>query len=249
LRKIRSDDISYKKIDELYVAPIEYAEIETTLKENRIVFITGAKEYGKTYTAIKLLWEFFKNGYEPKYMLERSEKDESIDKLLRLTGELRHRVIYLEDPVGKTDYIPNEKFENNIRRVIDVLDQEEVHIIITMREEIYKKFQPTGKGDILKLVKQLNIQQQSYDYDKRKKMLVRWAEAMECQWFKDENVKSALIERLENETILPTPLNIKDFVMATGKAHIITNKQELFDIMNSYARGQSLNLCTSWQLH
>lgn len=60
LEKISSYDFWYQRIDDLYVAPLEYDEIKDALDKSRIVFITGTKEYGKTYTAIKLLWEYYR---------------------------------------------------------------------------------------------------------------------------------------------------------------------------------------------
>jgi hypothetical protein len=53
----------------VYVPPIEYDEINATLKTERIVFITGTKEYGKTFTAVRLLYEYFKeDGYHPRWV-------------------------------------------------------------------------------------------------------------------------------------------------------------------------------------
>jgi len=51
-------------IDELYVQPNEYAPITSILKKERLLFISGTPEFGETYTAVKLLWEWYKNGYE-----------------------------------------------------------------------------------------------------------------------------------------------------------------------------------------
>jgi hypothetical protein len=45
----------YGRIDEVYVPPLEYEDMARTLKEKRIVFITGTQEYGKTYTAVRLM--------------------------------------------------------------------------------------------------------------------------------------------------------------------------------------------------
>jgi hypothetical protein len=56
---------SYDRIDRLYVPPKEYDDIKKLLFEKQIVFITGTAEYGKTYTAVRLLWEYFMKGYEP----------------------------------------------------------------------------------------------------------------------------------------------------------------------------------------
>jgi len=50
----------YQRFDDVYVPPIEYDDIEKTLKEQRCVFIIGTAEYGKTFTAIKLMWDFHK---------------------------------------------------------------------------------------------------------------------------------------------------------------------------------------------
>lgn len=67
LREI-GGDLRYWRIDEIYVEPLEYEEIKETLKRDRIVFITGTAEYGKTYTAIRLLWEYYCNGYKPVWV-------------------------------------------------------------------------------------------------------------------------------------------------------------------------------------
>lgn len=55
----KSESLLYDRFEEVYVPPIEYPEIEKTLKEYRCVFITGTAEYGKTYTSINLLWEYY----------------------------------------------------------------------------------------------------------------------------------------------------------------------------------------------
>jgi hypothetical protein len=49
----------YENIDKLFVPPNNYADVKNALQEDKVVFITGTKEYGKTYTAIRLLWEYF----------------------------------------------------------------------------------------------------------------------------------------------------------------------------------------------
>jgi hypothetical protein len=53
LYKVGLESELYKWINELYIPPLEYEEIKDVLKEKRIVFITGEREYGKTYTALR----------------------------------------------------------------------------------------------------------------------------------------------------------------------------------------------------
>jgi hypothetical protein len=173
----------YDKFEDVYVLPIEYNEIEERLKESRCVFITGTAEYGKTYTAIKLLWEYYKSGYKPKYIEEGSSKEATdiIKKLINLDKKsLENSIIYFEDPVGKTKYEPNKEFEEYIGSIISGLDRLDMYLIVTMREEIYKEFDPIEKKRIGEYVNKLNIGKRSYNYEKRKEMLLRWASLVEC---------------------------------------------------------------------
>jgi hypothetical protein len=62
VREIGSESIWLRELEDLYIAPKEYQEVEKTLEVQHIVFTTGSKEYWKTYTAIKLLWEYYRRG-------------------------------------------------------------------------------------------------------------------------------------------------------------------------------------------
>jgi hypothetical protein len=83
--------------------------MEKALKENRCIFIIGSPEYGKTHTAIKLLWEFYKNSNcKPRYIEAGSRDDDDIinkrediiTKLVNQDKSLENNVIYIEDPLG-----------------------------------------------------------------------------------------------------------------------------------------------------
>jgi hypothetical protein len=50
---------SYIDIDHLWVAPREYDELRKILEKDSMVVITDPPEYGKTYTAIRILWEYY----------------------------------------------------------------------------------------------------------------------------------------------------------------------------------------------
>src|SRR5262249_15375988 len=92
LRKIGLEEgsIWYQRIDDVYVTPIEYDEIKDALEKDRIIFITGPREYGKTYTAIRLLWEYYNKGYEPKYIQTREEEKGKVrERLAVIEVELR----------------------------------------------------------------------------------------------------------------------------------------------------------------
>jgi hypothetical protein len=61
-------------------------------------------------------------------------------------------------------------------------------------------------------------------------MLLSWAAAWKCKWLELDELKDKVIEAIKQETKLPTPLNIKDFIIATVD---VTNKQELLNILNA----------------
>jgi len=213
----------YGRIDEVYVPPSEYEDIERTLKERRIVFITGTQEYGKTYTAVRLMWEYYNNGYEPKWIEggEQEDRREVRRKLENMSTELKPgRIIYFEDPFGKTKYEKREDLERGIGTTIDAVRQvEDVYVIITSREEVFKEFKEEKiPAELEKFEEKLNIKRASYDYERRKRILLNWAEAESCKWLGINKLKESVLKAIEDKKILPTPLSIKDFAMASAKA-------------------------------
>lgn len=167
----------YGKIDEVYVPPVEYVNIKKTLKEKRIVFITGTQESGKTYTAVRLMWEYFNQKYEPKWVKggEKTERIEVRKRLEDIEKELRsNSIIYFEDPFGKTKYEKRESLEREIGTIMDSVKQvEDTYVILTSREEVFKEFEKEklSKNDIREFEQNLNLKKPSYDYERRKKIL------------------------------------------------------------------------------
>ena len=220
---------NYRRIDDLFVPPVEYDAICNALKANQIVFITGPAEYGKTYTAIRLLWEYFNNGYEPVYLPWVEENDNVAKKLITIEDALEpYHVYYYEDPFGKIKYKRNPELERSISSIIDIVrNSDDAYVIITSREEIFKEFQGRNIG-IKKFEQKLNIKTPSYDYEKRKEMLLKRAVDMNSVWLDNEDVRNTVLKSMEDETMLPTPLNIRNFVNAVKRE---TDKQIILHIM------------------
>ena len=213
----------YGRIDEVYVPPLEYEDIARTLKEKRIVFITGTQEYGKTYSAVRLLWEYYNQGYEPKWIKggELTERIEVRKKLENIRAELKPRhIIYFEDPFGKTRYEKRVGLEREIGTIIDSAKRvEDVYIIVTSREEVFKEFEKEklSAKNLKDFENKLNIKKPSYGYGKRKEILLNWAEEENCKWLGNKKLKELVLESIEDKKILPTPLSIRDFAVATAK--------------------------------
>jgi len=211
----------YERINEVYIQPIEYLKIKRTLEEKRLIFITGTPEFGKTFTAVRLLWEYYNKGYEPKWVVgkEKGERYEVRRKLENIESLVKPRqIIYFEDPFGKVEYEQRENLGREIGTIIDIIEKiDDVYVIITSREELFKNFLKwkTSSKDLEEFECKLNIKSPSYDYKKRKEMLLKWAEVFNCRWLNNERIKSNILNKLNNIRILPTPLNIRHFAQAT----------------------------------
>lgn len=234
----------YNRIDDLYVHPLEYEEIENALTKDRIVFITGTREYGKTYTAVRFLWEYYCKGYEPRW-IKGEEEIERVNvraKLEEIERELRpHHIVYFEDPFGKTKYEGRESLEREIGTIIELIKNiEDVYVIITSREEVFKEFEKESLSTtaLKEFEKKLNIKRPSYDYEKRKEILLKWAEALNCKWLRNNYFKRNILKSIYFEEILPTPLSIRNFAIATTN---ITREDELKEQIKKKSRETEKN--------
>jgi S1-C subfamily serine protease len=221
LRKIGAEEIiKYERINQLYVPPFNYQDIWEALSKDRIVFITGTKEYGKTYTAVKLLWEYYNKGYKPKWIKGKDEEERS-NVRIRLLDELNrelepHSITYFEDPFGKLQYEGQEDLERNIVDVIETLEKtDDAYMIITSRDTIFEQFQSYAKSDLRKFERRLDIKSPSYGYGERKEMLLRHARVKNCKWLDNDDIKYNILNSLKDVRNLPTPLSIEEFVTST----------------------------------
>ena len=216
-------DYSGGLIDEVYIPPDEFDSIKTKLGKEKIVFITGSPGCGKTYTAIKLLWEYCKKGYTPRWIAgaEGQHREAARKTIANIESELNpHYIIYFEDPFGKSEYERRDDLKDRINSIINVIkNYHDVFVIVTSRKDIFEKFEKEcySVDDIKKFEEELNIIKPSYSFEKRKEILNKWAEIKQCDWLKNNYLKSRITNLLRDQTILPTPLNIYNFVEATQR--------------------------------
>jgi hypothetical protein len=193
------------------------------------------------------LWEWYKKDYKPKYVTQRSEElSDIISSLENLDGTLQKHIIYFDDPVGKTKYEPNEKFERYIAAIIPTAKFQDVFIVITMRSDVYKDFKPSDKESLKDHISVLDIGQPSYDQTRRTQMLLKWSSVMKCKWLHDPDLSYSVLKAIENGAVLPTPLNIKEFAFATNEKVEVKSKERLFDIL--YAKSKDIAISYSKQV-
>lgn len=232
----RRSDFSGYAINRVFVPPDEYDEIKNTLMDEKIVFITGIPGYGKTYTAIRLLWEYFENDYTPHWISGKDPKEraEVRDSLANIETVLKEKsIFYLEDPFGKTRYERRDDLKERINYILQSIENiGDSYVVITSRKDIFENFieESYSKKDIEDFEHELNLIYPSYGTDRREKILEQWAIEKGCKWLEIEELRDFIVQSLNKN--LPTPLSIYDFVHATmNKTDIDEIKKEI--ILNS----------------
>lgn len=243
-------DFSGASIDKIFVPPDGYGEIKETLENDKIVFITGPAGYGKTYTTIKLLWKYHKKGYIPRWISGKDEieRRDVRDKLANIETQLEPgHIIYFEDPFGKTKYERRDDLKERVNYILNgvknankdingVENEKKVFVIVTSRKDVFEEFEKENYSveEIRKFERELklDIKQPSYNSDKRKEMLEKWAIEKNCKWLKNEETNYFVFKSVKNAKKLPNPLSIYDFVEATINT---TDLHELKEKISGYS--------------
>lgn len=216
IQKVAHDDERYKRIDELYVQPSEFKEIGDILKSKNIVFIIGDPGIGKTYTAVKILKDYFNNGYEPIWFagLEKEER-ELQSKVLRDFIPTDNQIVYFEDPFGRTIFERRDSLFQIFNPLLDKLSNLNCKIIITSRKEIFEHFSQESllEKEILTLKQELNIRNPSYDASGLIKIFDKLASII-CDWYEDKECRNLVYSAINNGAIA-TPLSIRDLVFVS----------------------------------
>ncbi|RDD30551.1 hypothetical protein CR161_07390 [Prosthecochloris sp. ZM] len=216
IQKVSHDDERYKRIDELYVFPVEYSDIINTLEKKNIVFIVGDPGIGKTYTAVKILKNYFENGYEPIWFagLEKEER-ELQSKVLSDFVPSENQIVYFEDPFGRTAFERRDSLYQVFSPLLDKLSNLNCKIIITSRKEIFEIFSRESllEKDVLQLKKELNIRNPSYD-KKGLCLIFDKLASIICDWYENKQYRKLVYLAINNEKIR-TPLAIRDLVFVS----------------------------------
>lgn len=235
--KSRSD-ASGAFIDTLFVPPVEYDDIINSFQKERIVFLSGPVGYGKTYLAIRLLWQWYETGYTPQWIkggefIERHEGRTFLEEIDALNAS--NQVIYVEDPFGNVEYEKREKLSQEIHKVIDFIHQEQnVFLILTSKKDVFEQFKKDTLSEerINEIEKELNILKPSYDYARRKSILDKWANNKNCNWYKNPKLKKYVLTLLKKDENLPTPLSIHDFVESSTN---INDENDLKNLIRTHS--------------
>ena len=227
----------YLNFESNFVEPINYSKIKSKLFINQILFLIGSPQSGKTFTAVKLMFEYYLRGIKPIWILG-SDLDEVTAKKRRkdcrqvfenISNILKPKtIIYFEDPFGKYSYERNLHIEQNLQIIIEkIREVKDVYIIVTSRENVFRDFEKEKRlnENFQKFIESINLMSPSYDHHKRYEMLCNWASNFGCLWYREQDLLNSIKEKIYKDKLL-TPLCIRQFANATISN---TDKKELFE--------------------
>lgn len=213
-KAIKSTDDKYLYIDKYYVKPKEYDEMCELLDKEHVLLITGDPGIGKTYTAIRILLEYYHQGYHPTwfYGMAKEDRDEQKEHLLNFEPQEKD-VVYLEDPFGRTVFENREELKSLFANWVERFRACNAKLIITSRDEVFKQFEhEVLSGEKLEAFqKELNIRKPSYSLDDLKRIAKLYVKDLTCWANKKEYVKA--IYYGINKGQLISPLMIYNLVM------------------------------------
>ena len=237
----------FANLPALYVKPNEYREILKKLEQEHLVFIVGEPHVGKTYTALHVLWEHYRKGYDIQYL----QHDQLIHLLHLHDGDIKSlllelfkpdtkpRIVYFDDPFGETLERRTDIFAKNLEYIIDFAKSyEQLRLIVTTRLNVFEEVlgSRTLSSSVMDVVKTLRIHT-SYDSSVLLDILRRYIEFYKPLWGAETKITNELNEKLPD--LLVAPHNIEFFVrtseLLTTTEDVIAHVQESKKIVEALA--------------
>jgi hypothetical protein len=218
LEKIAHDDERYARITELFVPPVEYSDILQQLESSKLVFIVGDPGIGKTYTAIRILRDYYDLGYEPIWFtgLERAERMIQ-QKALEDFRPTHRQIVYFEDPFGRTLFERRDVIFQVFGPLRDRLADLDARVIVTSRKEVFEAFsrESLATAELAEFTREMNVVKPSYLPEGLIQILGRLAKD-HCAWYGDDALRSVAFDAIRDGEIT-TPLAIRDLVFSTER--------------------------------
>lgn len=214
-REIEHFDERYIRIRELFVPPHDYDTLQQTLDSKKMAFIVGDPGIGKTYTAARLLREYFDRGYRPIWHagLERTERLNQRHILEHFRPQPK-QIVYFEDPFGRTTFEERGTVEQIFGPLIDHLADIDARVVITSRREVFQSFVNAAHSslDLHAFASDLSVVKPSYSPPALRQILDNIGPV--ALWFSISECYRAVVEEIEQGR-LSTPLAIRHFVYST----------------------------------
>jgi hypothetical protein len=207
----------YLAIDRLFVPPRQYSRIREVLAQRHAVVILGDPHVGKTYTAVRLLWESYRDdGRQPRWI----NSNRLAAALQSPAGSFEARIkelfpagstVYLEDPFGTTVPLDMRDFVDNLKSFFRIVRETDLRVVITSRSHVFNQVIPDVFAEYVVTLTQQLVLEQSYDADDLADLIRRYLDEYRVAWRAEATPD--VVARIAGE--LHAPHNIALFLIAT----------------------------------
>lgn len=209
--------------------PLRFEDMKRDLRENRVIFLVSKSGYGATFTAIKLLWDYFQQGYTPRWLYWCREPTKgrcSLDFAMNFKYQFPPKsVTYYEDPFGK-EFFGRDKIIG-VSDFVNLLSffksnyvkKHNFFVIFSSSEEIFQEIENNHilPQDQTRFASLINIYSIEYDRDQKLQLLQKWGRFFGCNWTNGENFAS-VVAKLDPQVLENiSPLFIRDLAMNSPK--------------------------------
>jgi hypothetical protein len=230
----------YRDLPEVFTPPVSYSEIVRVLQDEHVVFILGDPHMGKTFTALNLLWEAYRDKRRHVDWLRADFLEKTLRRSETSGRQLLERLnegstVYLEDPFGRTTPMDVGRFAQSLRNLVIGVKNRNVQLIITSRTVIFDKVVTADFSRyVITLTKELLLGA-AYPPKLLAHMCMAYFEAYDVLWARDDPTR--LAAQVTEE--LTAPHNVEEFLRATrlesSPTKALEQVQFFRDIVEEYA--------------
>lgn len=216
-----------RNIEKFYVEPDEFEEISRSLDSKNIVLILGDPGIGKTYTAIRLLFDYFKKGYTVRWIssLKREEREIQIAKITECEPS-SNEIFYIEDPFGRTSFENSAEIKEILLPLIYRFKNNRSKLIITSRSEVFEAFskETLDSKALLEYSQEINIRRPSYSIGKLLLIARNYIDYY-TSW-EDKNIIIKTFEKYIKRRRLLSPYSIYNIIRSFESEPCISDLEE-----------------------
>ena len=152
-------------LDKVFVPPKQYERALEIIESTHVLFLFGDPHMGKTFSALHLLWQYFRDEFREPYWWRSLTT--TITNTLDFNLFLEEgAVIYIEDPFGRTAPLDDTNTIFRIlRRLIEEAKARDVRVVITSRTVVLRAAIADRLQDYVVTLSQELVLEKAYDDD------------------------------------------------------------------------------------
>lgn len=201
-------------LNQVFVPPTQYEQALEIIERKHVLFLLGDPHMGKTFCALRILWDYFRERSREPYwwrsLISISSGNPNISSLIK---EKKGASIYIEDPFGRTAPIDDtDAIFRILRNLILEAKNHDVRIVITSRTNVLQAAIADRLQDYVVTLSQELIIEKSYDDEALTCITANYIKNYQPKWAENTDILDCA-HRVVSE--LRAPHNIQEFLFAT----------------------------------